>query len=356
MMAPDSGQNGKEGLAMVKKIELALSKKDFETLLMHLYVGNWVLTDTMEDDAEVEKLDKYFGKFLSAAKKQGFADLVTYDKKLKESFLKEDLEEECLDAIDDYEDLNFWEALASRLAERDLDREYEGSGIDEMTMTAKQVDEKYKKYLKQADRYGKEFTAAGIDRLKIDEALAVKKAKNKLVRHAAETKAKEAAPEKKPAGKKSVAKKLTEKKPAEKKPAAKKLTAKKPATAKKAAVAKKPAEKIKVAKKAPVKALAKSSVKAPAKSVAKAPAKKAETVKVATAKKATVKTPAPVKDEPKIAPKRGPKTGPKIAPKSEAKVGVKKATDVVAKPVKKTEVKTPAKRGRKPKAEKAAGK
>jgi hypothetical protein len=152
---------------MAEKIELALTKKDFAELLRHLYIANWILTDTLEDDVEAEKLDRYFSKFLAVAKKHKLHDLVTYDKEVKETFLNEDIEEECLDAVDDYEDSSFWEALASRLAERDVDDQYAADDVDEDSMTESQVDEKYGKYLEALEVYEKEFSEYGIDRIKI---------------------------------------------------------------------------------------------------------------------------------------------------------------------------------------------
>lgn len=134
-------------------MEIDLTVKEFRHLLDLVYIGNWILNSTREND-RFEDYDLLQEKFFALAAQNGLPELAqTY---LGHSFPSRAYEEGGIhDAIADYEDAVFFDILAEELARRDMTMEQlNPNDINELTT--------------RMDSYMNEFELNGIENISLD--------------------------------------------------------------------------------------------------------------------------------------------------------------------------------------------
>lgn len=134
-------------------MNIELTEKQYRYLLDLVYIGNWVLNSTRGGD-RIREYDDVESRIFSHCPAQGMANLVQRtDGELipSRAFADGGIH----DAIEDYEDVTFYEILAEELALRDMDGE---------PMTR----ENYNQLLDRMDAYLSEFDEYGTDHVSVD--------------------------------------------------------------------------------------------------------------------------------------------------------------------------------------------
>ena len=134
-------------------MEIKLSEKQFRRLLDLVYIGNWVLNSTRGDD-RIRQYDEVESLIFSHCLSHGMAGLTElYEGELipSRAFADGGIHE----AIENYEDILFYEILAEEMAMRDMDGQ---------PMTH----ENYAELMERINRYLEEFDAHGTDHISVD--------------------------------------------------------------------------------------------------------------------------------------------------------------------------------------------
>ncbi len=134
-------------------MNIELTSKEFRRLLDLVYIGNWILNSTREND-RFEDYDLLEEKIFALCKQQGMKSLIqVVDGRIYPSRAYE--EGGIHEAIADYEDAVFFEILAEELARRDMD--YADIGPD-----------KYDELTTRMDSYMAEFEKNGVENVSVD--------------------------------------------------------------------------------------------------------------------------------------------------------------------------------------------
>ena len=134
-------------------MEIKLTEKQFRRLLDLVYIGNWVLNSTRGDD-RIRQYDQVESLIFSYCLSHGMAGLTElYQGELipSRAFADGGIHE----AIEQYEDVVFYEILAEELALRDMDGE---------PLTR----ENYSQLMDRIDAYLSEFDEHGTDNITVD--------------------------------------------------------------------------------------------------------------------------------------------------------------------------------------------
>lgn len=134
-------------------MKIELTEQQFRYLLDLVYIGNWVMNSTREND-RIKEYDQVESLIFSHCLQHKMSKLVElYQGELIPSrrFADGGIHE----AIEQYEDIIFYEILAEELALRDLNGE---------PLTG----ENYKELLERIDVYLSEFNRNGTDNISID--------------------------------------------------------------------------------------------------------------------------------------------------------------------------------------------
>lgn len=135
-------------------LNIELSEKEFRRLLDLIYVGNWVLNSTRDND-RFEDYDLLQEKLFAFAGKNDMKSLV--DSYMGHYFPSKAYEEGGIhEAIADYEDAVFFDILAEELAKRDMTQG--NLDIDDIEELTKLITE-----------YLDEFENNGLERLVIED-------------------------------------------------------------------------------------------------------------------------------------------------------------------------------------------
>jgi len=135
-------------------LKLELTKKQFRRLLDMVYIGNWILNSTREND-RFEDYDEVESLLFSKCPDEGMSVLTEITEGValpSRAFVEGGIHE----AIMDYEDAVFFEILAEELARRDMFRE------------ALPQDD-YNELRARMNDYISEFEKHGTDNLNIEE-------------------------------------------------------------------------------------------------------------------------------------------------------------------------------------------
>ena len=134
-------------------MNIELTSKEFRRLLDLVYIGNWILNSTREND-RFEDYDLLEEKIFALCKSQGMKSLIRVcDGRIYPSRAYE--QGGIHEAIADYEDAIFFEILAEELARRDMD--YAEIGPD-----------KYEELATRMDAYISEFERNGVENILIE--------------------------------------------------------------------------------------------------------------------------------------------------------------------------------------------
>ena len=135
-------------------MKIELTEQQYRYLLDLVYIGNWVVNSTRGDD-RIKEYDQVESLVFSHCLRNKMSRLVElYQGELIPSrrFADGGIHE----AIEQYEDIIFYEILAEELARRDMD-------YPEIT------DENYSEILTRMERYMSEFELSGVDHLVLEE-------------------------------------------------------------------------------------------------------------------------------------------------------------------------------------------
>ena len=134
-------------------MKIELTEQQFRYLLDLVYIGNWVINSTREDD-RIREYDQVESLIFSHCLHHRMSKLVElYQGELipSRAFADGGIHE----AIEQYEDVVFYEILAEELALRDMDGE---------PLTR----ENYSELMERIDAYLSEFDAHGTDNISVD--------------------------------------------------------------------------------------------------------------------------------------------------------------------------------------------
>ena len=134
-------------------MKIELTEQQYRYLLDLVYIGNWVINSTREND-RIQEYDQVESLIFSHCLQRKMSKLVElYQGELIPSRLFAD--GGIHEAIEHYEDVVFYEILAEELALRDMDGE---------PVTR----ENYKALMDRIDTYLSEFDAHGTDNISVD--------------------------------------------------------------------------------------------------------------------------------------------------------------------------------------------
>lgn len=132
-------------------MHIELTSKEFRRLLDLVYIGNWILNSTREEDDRIADYDRMEEKLFSLCRDNGMEALC-------EQYRGHTLPSRAFndggihEAIVAYEDAVFYDILAEELARRDMD-------YPEIT------DQNYNELVRRMEEYLSEFDSNGADNL-----------------------------------------------------------------------------------------------------------------------------------------------------------------------------------------------
>ena len=134
-------------------MKIELSKQQFRYLLDLVYIGNWVINSTRENDRikEYDQVESLIFSHCLQHKMSKLVELYKGDLIPSRAFSDGGIHE----AIENYEDIIFYEILAEELALRDMNGE---------PLTR----ENYAELLERIDTYLSEFTKNGTENISVD--------------------------------------------------------------------------------------------------------------------------------------------------------------------------------------------
>lgn len=137
-------------------MEIRLTAAQYQTLIKLVYLGQWMIEGSREEEANLKDYDALASYIYSYAPLFGFKNLVDFDEAEGEYYPSDEFDDLMEEIIARYEESSFWDQLVVRLAERDLLREYGENGIKKMEW--KEIEEKrgalIKKYLREIEEHG----------------------------------------------------------------------------------------------------------------------------------------------------------------------------------------------------------
>lgn len=135
-------------------MNIELTEKEFRRLLDLVYVGNWILNSTRQEDDRFEDYDRLQEKLFALCSKHGMKALAEHY--MGHCFPSKAYEDGGIhEAIADYEDAVFYDILAEELARRD--------------MSAEQISQDDAEELNaRMEEYFAEFEKHGIENVKVE--------------------------------------------------------------------------------------------------------------------------------------------------------------------------------------------
>lgn len=144
-------------------MQIDLTKNEYRTLLEMAYLADWMLHahETTVAEDEYRQLET---KLLSQAKDFECEDLVDYVSHLKGFYPSRSLEDSpnVRHAIDNYNDMTFWEELISKLANRDVMRQYSSDDLANM-----RPEERCRLFWDAESEYEDVFREVGLDAITV---------------------------------------------------------------------------------------------------------------------------------------------------------------------------------------------
>ncbi len=142
-------------------MRLALTAAQLENLVKLVYLGHWVANSWRSED-RVPEFDDVLEHVLTAARTSGLERLAEGGSEDKRVEASEALADEVQPYLDFFNENTFWDELIFRMADRDYARKYGDEALDQL-----ETEEGMKREAPFIERYEKEFTAHGLDRLEI---------------------------------------------------------------------------------------------------------------------------------------------------------------------------------------------
>jgi hypothetical protein len=153
----------KENMINENVVNIPFTRKQYRTLLLMAYLGEWMMNAHKTDDRnrEFDELEHYL---MSFAKECGEENSVVHDKELKKYYPTKEFEEMAQEYDDDYDNETFWDELVNRLSERDAIEKYGKERIKEMSGA-----ERIQSLGEREDYYSNEFQEHGLDRITLND-------------------------------------------------------------------------------------------------------------------------------------------------------------------------------------------
>ncbi|MBK7174933.1 MAG: hypothetical protein IPH84_17290 [Bacteroidales bacterium] len=114
-----------------KKVTLELTGKQYLDLVKLVFMGSVVAEEVVEDDQMAGYLESQQVLFAASGPKKGNT-YIGYDAKDEEYYLADDVEEQLLELMNEYDESRFWENLVMRLTLRDLQKKFSEKELREM--------------------------------------------------------------------------------------------------------------------------------------------------------------------------------------------------------------------------------
>jgi hypothetical protein len=136
------------------EISLSMSRTDFQQLLKHVFIANWIMTATKE--VKDKKIEEFIQKILKFSKTNQIENQIEKDKKQNMYFLDEDLESKFLGEIDEYNQDIFIEELIDQLTKKELANTYTEEDLSNMNEIKfnKIFDVIQEKYISEIEKNG----------------------------------------------------------------------------------------------------------------------------------------------------------------------------------------------------------
>jgi hypothetical protein len=140
-------------------MELKLTKKQYETLMKLVYLGNWVVNGYKKEDKvlDTDHLENYI---FAKAGDFGLGNLVFYDEELDGYYPASETEDAWMADFDEFVNDVYWDELMHRLAERDLETRYGRDAVEAMA-----AEERAKLEQELMDKYFAEFQKNGMNNI-----------------------------------------------------------------------------------------------------------------------------------------------------------------------------------------------
>ncbi|MGQ9780387.1 MAG: hypothetical protein ACUVRM_11050 [Bacillota bacterium] len=142
-------------------MQIELTPKQYEILMKLVYLGNWLVNSFRNQEERLPEFDEV--EDLVYAQAGPLAEEMGFSRDEHGHFFPtEELDEELMGFVDDYEEECFWDHLVQRLAYRDLAEEIGEEAIE--MMPPRERNEILARY---EERYNREFEECGLDNLRL---------------------------------------------------------------------------------------------------------------------------------------------------------------------------------------------
>ncbi len=152
-------------LRVSSNVNIDLTKNEYRLLLDFVFMANWMLESHHPDGRDdVQEYDMLLQKLYSCARDMGSEELVHANRETNEYSPTRYYEEttRAFELIEEYNDDTFWDALISRLAERDVYEQVEEDRRDTMG-----IEEYWERSEPIEEAYYQEFRQRALDRLRL---------------------------------------------------------------------------------------------------------------------------------------------------------------------------------------------
>ena len=146
-------------------VKIDLTPNEYRLLLDFAFMADWMIhSHHVDGRSDVEEYDMLMQKLYSFAAGMGCGDLVEANRETNEYLPTREFEEKtrATDFIEEYDDDTFWDALISRLAERDVYEQIEVDRRDSMN-----IEEYWKRSEPIEEAYYQEFRRNALERLRL---------------------------------------------------------------------------------------------------------------------------------------------------------------------------------------------
>lgn len=146
-------------------MKIELTENEYRLLLDFVYMANWVINSHHAGPrSEVEGYDMLVQKLYSFADEAGCGELVHANRESNEYTPTRYYDEttRAIELLEEYDDDTFWDALISRLAERDVYEQVEQDRRDSMG-----IEEYWERSEPIEEAYYQEFRRHSLDRLRL---------------------------------------------------------------------------------------------------------------------------------------------------------------------------------------------
>ncbi len=146
-------------------MKIELTENEYRLLLDFVFMANWMTNSHHASGrSDVEEYDMLLQKLYSFAGEMGCKELVHADRETNKYSPTRHYEEttRAFELIEEYDEDTFWDALISRLAERDV---YEQ--VDEGRCETMGIEEYWERSEPIEDAYYQEFRRNALDRLRL---------------------------------------------------------------------------------------------------------------------------------------------------------------------------------------------